>query len=58
MEITPLDDGVRVRCPGCGHEQVYRGTGDRAFAHGDQCSVYAQIIRAMDIYRREVVKHG
>jgi predicted RNA-binding Zn-ribbon protein involved in translation (DUF1610 family) len=58
MKITLLDDGVRVRCPGCGNEQEYRGKGHREFRHEDRCSVYARIERAMDIYGRDEVKRG
>lgn len=58
MEITPLADGVRVRCPGCGNEEEYRGTGDRRFMHEADCSVHQQIARAMRLYVRDVVRHG
>jgi predicted RNA-binding Zn-ribbon protein involved in translation (DUF1610 family) len=58
MEITPLADGVRVRCPGCGHEQEYRGKGHREFRHDDHCSVYARIEQALHIYERDEVKRG
>jgi hypothetical protein len=53
MEITPLDDGgLLVRCPGCGHEQVFRGTGERGFTHGERCPVFAKIDRAMHEVQR------
>jgi predicted RNA-binding Zn-ribbon protein involved in translation (DUF1610 family) len=58
MEITPLDDGVRVRCPGCGNEQEYRGKGLRSFQHGKRCPVYARIEEAIGIYERDMVKQG
>lgn len=58
MEITPLDDGVRVRCPGCGHEQQYRGKGHREFQHGKRCPVYARIEQAMNVYERDEVNRG
>jgi len=59
MEITPCaDGGLRVRCPGCGHEEDYRGTGHRVFQHADHCAVYARIAEAIEIYRRDVVKQG
>ena len=58
MDITPLDNGVRVRCPGCGSEQEFRGKGHRKFTHERRCPVYAQIERAVDVYERDVVKRG
>ena len=58
MEITPLGDGVRVRCPDCGNEQEYRGNGHRAFTHEDRCPVHARIQRAIHIYERDEVKRG
>lgn len=58
MEIAPLDDGVRVRCPGCGNEQNYRGKGYREFRHGDRCPVHARIEQAIEVYERDEVKRG
>jgi len=58
IEITQLADGVRVRCPGCGNEQEYRGKGHREFRHEDQCSVYARIEQAVHICERDEVKRG
>jgi predicted RNA-binding Zn-ribbon protein involved in translation (DUF1610 family) len=52
MEITPLDDGLRVRCPGCGNEQVYRGDRVRDFGHEDGCPVYARIQQAQRVVNR------
>jgi predicted RNA-binding Zn-ribbon protein involved in translation (DUF1610 family) len=58
MEITTLADGVRVRCPGCGNAQEYRGKGHREFTHEDRCSVYTRIKQAIQIYERDEVKRG
>jgi uncharacterized protein (DUF983 family) len=58
MVITPINDGVRVRCPGCGCEQDYRGTGHRAFRHADGCPTYARIERASEQYARDEVRRG
>ena len=58
MEITPLADGVRVRCPGCDHEQDYRGTGHREFTHGKRCSIYKRIEQAIEVYKRDEVNRG
>jgi predicted RNA-binding Zn-ribbon protein involved in translation (DUF1610 family) len=58
MEITPLADGVRVRCPGCGNEEEYRDTGHREFRHEDRCAVYARIEQALRIYEQDEVKRG
>ncbi len=58
MEVTPIADGVRVRCPGCGNAREYRGNGHREFTHEDRCSVYRRITQAMHIYERDEVKRG
>ena len=58
MQITPIADGVRVRCPGCGIERELRGKGHREFAHKDRCPVYEKIERAVHVYERDEVKRG
>ena len=58
MEITPLNDGVRVRCPGCGNVEEFHGKGERAFAHEDRCPVHARIEKAIRRYERDEVKRG
>ena len=58
MEVTLLNDGVRLRCPGCGTEQVYREGGSQEFVHEDACPVYSRIANAVARYEREVVKRG
>jgi predicted RNA-binding Zn-ribbon protein involved in translation (DUF1610 family) len=58
MELTPLDGGVRVRCPGCGNEQEYRGKGHREFTHRDLCPIHARIEQAIHVYERDEVKRG
>jgi predicted RNA-binding Zn-ribbon protein involved in translation (DUF1610 family) len=53
MEITPLDDGVHVRCPGCGAVRIYRDADHRgAFLHEDGCPIFARIQRATEQYER------
>jgi hypothetical protein len=56
MELTPVADGLRVRCPGCGVVMVMH-VGD-VFVHQDDCAVYERIKKATREYEQTVVKHG
>lgn len=58
MEVTPEQDGVRVRCPGCGAEAVLCGTGERNFEHGPGCPVYRRIADLLARAAREPLKRG
>ena len=53
MEITSLEDGVRVRCPGCDKEQDYHDDMSGDFVHEDRCPVHARIKEAVRLYTRE-----
>jgi len=57
MKFTVLDDGLHVKCPGCGREQVFREELAADFAHEDGCPVFARIQRATRLYERGM-NHG
>lgn len=43
MDITPDGGGLRVRCPGCGREQVYDGGDAAEFVHESGCDVERRV---------------
>jgi hypothetical protein len=57
MEISAVEGGVRVRCPGCEQVTVYRGTFSD-FGHADGCPVHTRIAEALRLYDQQVVRCG
>jgi hypothetical protein len=60
MQLSPIDDDhIRVRCPGCGVEQIFStADADAAFGHEDGCLIFAKIERAMKLYEKAAVNRG
>jgi hypothetical protein len=53
LELSPVTDGLRVRCPGCDVVMVVRDRTDM-FIHKTGCPVHTRITKATQRYAAKV----